>query len=218
MLLKFNELFQSQVEPALNAFSNSVAEAQTCLLMVNYSISKGITSLSKLFLGSRLKCEVQSELAGAAAAFGQLNSKDEILKKIVAFALLQIGFLTETSVEGQLAVLKSRTFEQCLKIISNLTFFKPQVDRSTNSLRIKTYLSLDFETMLQLKDYLKLQLTLEKAVLTDFKSQRMVLKSLTTIMCEFDSLSNKFEVLDDVFGVVQQSFTSLIEAKNSGMI
>jgi hypothetical protein len=57
-------------------------------------------------------------------------------------------------------------------------------------MHIKQYFTIGFNTLVQLKDYLKQQLSIQddrKRI--DFKRQRLVVVSLTTLMCEFDTLS-----------------------------
>jgi len=72
--------------------------------------------------------------------------------------------------------------------------------------------------MLQLKDYLKSQLGVAKCKRIDFKRQRKVVVSLTTLMCEFDSLSDKGEVLADVYQVIQDSFVEITQARQQNLI
>ena len=103
-------------------------------------------------------------------------------------------------------------FEQTLKVVVQLTFCKPWVDRETKSMNIKQYFVLDFETMIQLKDYLKNQLSLAQCKGIDMQRQRKVVVSLTTIMCEFDTLSDEGEVLADIYGVIQQTLVELTSA------
>jgi hypothetical protein len=50
-------------------------------------------------------------------------------------------------------------FEQTLKILVCLTMTKPYINKETKSMTIKGYFTLDFETLIQLKDYLKQQIS-----------------------------------------------------------
>ena len=77
---------------------------------------------------------------------------------------------------------------------------------------IKGYFTINFETLVQLKDYLKNQI-LENSRgkrSIDFKHQRLVVVSLSTLMCEFDTLSETSEVLEDTFQAIQDSFDPII--------
>ena len=65
--------------------------------------------------------------------------------------------------------MQSLIFEQTLKIVVYLTSCKPYVDRESKMMNIKHYLQLDFNTMVQLKEYLLSQLSLEKCRDIDFK-------------------------------------------------
>jgi hypothetical protein len=40
----------------------------------------------------------------------------------------------------------------------------------------------------------------------DFKHQRLVMVSLTTLMCEFDTLSDSGEVLADIYDAIEENF------------
>ena len=85
---------------------------------------------------------------------------------------------------------------------------------------IKGYFTINFETLVQLKDYLKNQI-LENSRgqrSIDFKHQRLVVVSLSTLMCEFDTLSETSEVLEDTFQAIQDSFDPIVKAKQEGQI
>ena len=81
-------------------------------------------------------------------------------------------------------------------------------------MNIKQYFVLDFATMIQLKDYLKNQLSLLQCKSVDLKRQRKVVVSLTTIMCEFDTLSEEGEVLADIYSVIETTFIELKSAQS----
>lgn len=86
-------------------------------------------------------------------------------------------------------------------------------------MHIKQYFTIDFNTLVQLKDYLKQQLSIQddrKRI--DFKRQRLVVVSLTTLMCEFDTLSSSAEVLADIYQAIQDHYDQLTEARKSNLI
>jgi hypothetical protein len=70
-----------------------------------------------------------------------------------------------------------------------------------------------------LKDYLKQQIKVNKGQkIIDFKHQRLVMVSLTTLMCEFDTLSESGEVLADIYDAIQENFVQITEARKQGQI
>ena len=86
-------------------------------------------------------------------------------------------------------------------------------------MHIKQYFTIDFNTLVQLKDYLKQQLSIQddrKRI--DFKRQRLVVVSLTTLMCEFDTLSQSAEVLADIYQAIQDHYDQLTVARKSNLI
>jgi len=153
---------------------------------------------------------VQERLADDISGALAYQSRNQILTTLIAKALVQIQFLSELKE----STVQSVIFEQTLKIVVQLTFCKPWVDKETRSMNIKQYFVLDFATMIQLKDYLKNKLSLVQCKSVDLKRKRKVVVSLTTIMCEFDTLSEEGEVLADIYSVIETTFIELKSAQS----
>ena len=76
---------------------------------------------------------------------------------------------------------------------------------------------LEFGTLVQLKDYLMEQIKNNKGQkIIDFKHQRLVMVSLTTLMCEFDTLSDSGEVINDIYQATQENFIQITQARKDG--
>jgi spore coat polysaccharide biosynthesis protein SpsF (cytidylyltransferase family) len=175
-------------------------------------------TLSKSLLSQKIKQRVQERVADEVATLASYQSRHQILTKLISFCLLQIEFLKEAkkhtgSANGQNHV-QSILFEQTLKFLVQLTITKPYVNKESKTMQIKQYFMLDFDTLIQLKDYLKEQIRQNKNQrVIDFKHQRQVVVSLTILMCEFDTLSDSGEVLADVYSAIEQNFVEISQAR-----
>ena len=144
------------------------------------------------------------------------QSRDFVLANIIKFCLVQIELLKECQKDGNSNWIPMM-FEQTLKVLVYLTVTKPYINKDTKSMTIKGYFTLDFETLVQLKDYLKQQISQNKGQKSiDFKDQRMVVVSLTTLMCEFDTLSDSAEVLNDIYSAIDDNFSEITQARHHG--
>lgn len=85
--------------------------------------------------------------------------------------------------------------KQCaLKVLVHLTVTKPYVPTDTREMKIK-YFKMELPALIQLKDYICLCIT----QMGDDKTDRAAVKSLTQLMCEFDTMSDRGEVLDALY-------------------
>jgi hypothetical protein len=76
----------------------------------------------------------------------------------------------------------------------NLTVTKPYVPADTRKMNIK-YFVIDLPALISLKDYVCSCIT----KLGEHHIDRSAIKSLTQLMCEFDTMSEKGEVLDAIY-------------------
>lgn len=171
-------------------------------------------ALAKSLLTSKVLHQVQSKVAEEIASAASMQGVNDILTKLISFSVLQIEQIRDAKASG----IQSIVFDQALMIVVYLTYTRPQVQKETRSMAIRRLFSIDFDTMVQLKDYLQEQLTLEKSRGVDLKRQRMVLVSLTTIMCEFDTLSDTGEVLTAIYQVISNSFHLVEQALVKGEV
>ena len=136
--------------------------------------------------------------------------KNDVLTMLIRFSLVQLSTLKVEPVQKDFC-LQPIIFSKTLNFLVLLTTVKPLVCRENKTLMIKMYFELGLGTLVDLKDYLKQQIqlkdTLEKGGSTiDFSNQRLVVKSLMIIMCEFDTLSESNEVLSDIWEVIDSNF------------
>lgn len=118
---------------------------------MKYAQTKCMLALAKSLLSQKVKQVVQEKMAEEIAAMAQLESKHQVLSRIISFALLQIDFLKAGGTSGT----NCHTFEQTLKFLVYLTITKPYVEKEARCMHIKSQFIVDFDTLLQLKDYLK---------------------------------------------------------------
>ena len=177
-------------------------------------------TLSKSLLSQKIKQRVQERVADEVATLASYQSRHQILTNLISFCLLQIEFLKEAkkSTDCQDHI-QNILFEQTLKFLVQLTITKPYINKESKTMQIKQYFMLDFDTLIQLKDYLKEQIRQNKnQKVIDFKHQRQVVVSLTTLMCEFDTLSDSGEVLADVYSAIEQNFVEISQARQSNQM
>jgi hypothetical protein len=84
--------------------------------------------------------------------------------------------------------------KSALKILVHLTVTKPYVPAETQEMHIK-YFKMELPALISLKDYVCSCIT----QMGESKTDRPAIKSLTLLMCEFDTMSDRGEVLDALY-------------------
>ena len=124
------------------------------ILQLKFASTKCMLTLSKSLLSQRIKQRVQEKIADDVAVILGYESRHQILKNLIKFCLRQVEFLKEAYQKGN--HIFSMIFEQTLKFLVYLTITKPYMNKSEKSMQIKQYFVLEFGTLVQLKDYLKM--------------------------------------------------------------
>lgn len=118
-------------------------------------------TVAKSLLSQKIKQRIQEKIADDVASLAGYTSRDQVLTNLIKFCLVQIEVLKASQKESNSNWIPM-LFEQTLKILVYLTVTKPYINKETKSMSIKGYFTLDFATLLQLKDYLKQQISQNK--------------------------------------------------------
>jgi hypothetical protein len=151
--------------------------------VVMFAYMKTAEGLAKSLLSKCLPFATQDELSVFAAQTAGLQSRDLILTFLIELTLVMLRTAASDMVK------------QCaLKVLVHLTVTKPYVPTETREMKIK-YFKMELPALIQLKDYICLCIT----QMGEDKTDRAAVKSLTQLMCEFDTMSDRGEVLDALY-------------------
>lgn len=92
--------------------------------------------------------------------------------------------------------------KSALKILVHLTVSKPFVPPESHEMHIK-YFVMRLSDLVALKDYICSCITQVGETSTD----RPAIKSLTQLMCEFDTMSDRGEVLDALYSSIMHAMS-----------
>lgn len=167
--------------------------------VVTYAYIKAIEIVAKALLSKSLPFQTQSELATFIATILGLASKDLILTSLIELTLVTLRGAQSDLVK-----------KSALRILVHLTVTKPYVPAEKREMHIR-YFIMELPALVSLKDYICSCITQMGETCTD----RPAIKSLTQLMCEFDTMSDRGEVLDALYTSVitamatQQSISGL---------
>ena len=172
--------------------ANSLKLPSCAVERLNYAYIKAIESVAKSFLSRCLPYDTQDELTKYVAEKLALQSRDLLLTTLIEMALC--------SLRGA----KSDLIKKCaLKILVHLTVTKPYVPPETQEMHIK-YFKMGLPALISLKDYICSCITQVGEGCTD----RPAIKSMTQLMCEFDTMSDRGEVLDALYTSIMGAMAS----------
>jgi hypothetical protein len=123
----------------------------------------------------------------------QLTDKDLILTNIIEITLVSL----------QQEKTNSLVKKSALKILVHMTASKPYVPPETREMQIK-YFVMNLPALVQLKDYICSCITQMGEACAD----RPAIKSLTQLMCEFDTMSDRGEVLDALYTCIMNAIVT----------